>query len=278
MLASSHEVNYIYPRLAESARMKVARSKRPRGFTLLELLAVIATIAILAALLLPVLSKAKVRAQRTNCISNLRQLGLAWALYFTDNNGYLVESYPGAPEVWVKGDMTKADEAGNADLIRQGKLYHYNQNVAIYHCPTDKGVEISGRRTATVRSYSMNSFMGARDPSLGPIPPTADKYIPFYSKDSEIRRPAEMWVLLDEDERSINDGFFVTDPDARLWIDFPAISAHRHAFSYALNFADSHSEVWRHQDPRTMQVSANRTEQAANLDLVRLARAAVAPR
>ena len=68
--------------------------RQPRGFTLLELLAVIATMTILAALLLPVLGKAKIKAQQTACLSNLRQLGLAWMQYYADNNGRLVESYP----------------------------------------------------------------------------------------------------------------------------------------------------------------------------------------
>src|SRR5579859_299107 len=213
--------------------MTAGLSGRRRGFTLVELLAVIATIAILAALLLPILSKAKIKAQRTACFSNLHQLGLAWTMYFHDNNGLLAESYPvNNPYVWVRGNMSLPNEAGNADLIRQGKLYPYNQNVGIYHCPTDKGVVSGGRTLATVRSYSMNSFMGARDPDLGSIPPTADNFVAFYAKDTDLRRPSELWVLLDEDERSINDGFFVTDPTAGMWIDFPAISAHRHSYSF----------------------------------------------
>lgn len=254
--------------------MNSRRTFRLRGFTLIELLTVIATIAILAALLLPVLGKAKIKAQRTACLSNLRQLGLTWMMYKDDNSGFLAESYPvNNPDVWVQGDMTKPDEAGNADLIRQGKLYPYNRSVPIYHCPTDQGVPTNGTVIPTLRSYSMNCFMGARDPNLGPIPSTAAGYVPFYAKDTDIPNPSQLWVLVEEDERSINDGFFVTDPTAGIWFDFPAISIRRHNYSYVLNFADGHSEVWRYTDSRSFQVSMNKTEQPGNTDLARLARA-----
>ena len=119
----------------------------------------------------------------------------------------------------------------------------------------------------------MNAFMGARDPALGPIPPSAEQYVLFYAKDYEIPRPSTIWVLLDEDERSINDGFFVPDPTGQMWIDFPANSAHRHDFSFALDFADYHAEIWHHGDPATRKLAHNRTEQAGNADLQRLARA-----
>ena len=261
------------------ANMNSRQTFRPRGFTLIELLTVLATIAILAALLLPILSKAKIKAQRTTCLSNLRQLGVAWLMYADDNHGSLVESYPeNNPEVWVQGDMTKANEAGDGDLIRAGKLFAYNRSVTIYHCPADPGVTIGGQAVRTLRSYSMNCFMGARDPGLGPIPSTGKDFIPFYAKYSDIPRPDQLWVLLEEDERSINDGFFVTDPTGQIWMDFPAMSAHRHNYSYVLDFADGHSSIWRYKDERSLQVSVNKTEQPGNADLARLARATATPK
>jgi len=246
------------------------------GFTLIELLTVVATIAILASLLFPVLGKAKTKAQRTTCLSNLRQLSVAWMLYADDYHGFLAESYPlNNPDVWVQGDMTRADEAGNADLIGAGKLFAYNNSPGIYHCPADQGVTIDSKVVPTVRSYSMNCFMGGRDPNSGVIPSTARDFVQFYAKDSEIPEPSRLWVMLDEDERSIDDGFFITDPTGQIWIDLPAMSGHRHDWSFALNFGDGHSSVWRLTDPRTFQVNLARTEQLGNADLARLSLATV---
>jgi prepilin-type N-terminal cleavage/methylation domain-containing protein len=66
--------------------------KRRRGFTLVELLVVIAIIAVLIAILLPALNMAREQARRTQCMSNVRQLTMAWLMYANDNKGRFCNS------------------------------------------------------------------------------------------------------------------------------------------------------------------------------------------
>jgi prepilin-type N-terminal cleavage/methylation domain-containing protein len=264
--------------------MNLGRSYRRQAFTLLELLAVIATIAILASLLLPVLSKAKIKAQRTQCFSNLRQLGYAWSMYLEENSGYLVQSYPtNNPQAWVQGNMKMAAEATNASLLAQGKLYPYNQSASVYHCPADQGVVSGNAVLPSVRSYSMNNFMGGRDQDIPAYPNMAAANYSIYTKDSDIPRPSQMWVMLDEDERSIDDGSFLTDPSGHVWFDIPAMSAHRHNYSFTLVFADSHSEIWRFIDSTSFSLAQRPSGQGAmeasgSPDLARFSRATSTPK
>jgi prepilin-type N-terminal cleavage/methylation domain-containing protein/prepilin-type processing-associated H-X9-DG protein len=87
--------------LKQSERENTPRSRS--GFTLVELLVVLAVIAILASLLLPALSKAKSRAQRVACTSNLHQWAIAFTMYVDDNNGSMPTGWiPGVPQsVWM---------------------------------------------------------------------------------------------------------------------------------------------------------------------------------
>src|SRR5216683_1202980 len=114
--------------------------KNPRGvtpaFTLIELLVVIAIIAILAAMLLPVLSRAKSKAQTIHCLNNLKQLTACWHLYACDNRDHLAPNLQSTdPTSWVLGFVRTMPDATNEIPIRTGKLFPYNTIVAIYRCP-----------------------------------------------------------------------------------------------------------------------------------------------
>ena len=253
-----------------------ARRQPGDGFTLIELLVVIAIIAILAALLLPALSKAKIRAQRIYCVNNLRQFALTAKLYADDNNGWIVSSAP----IWVWSDppFTASWCGGNAETgglpgiyayggadptgIQLGLLWPYAKSLGLYHCPADNrraddpGVNAGFRGKPILRSISMNSYMNGRSQGASPewvvLTPNAprDPNRPVYRKESEIREPAQTWLVLDEDQASINDAMFVVDVGSP---SFPDLPSRVHGNGYGINFNDGHAEIYQLRDAASFE-------------------------
>jgi len=241
------------------------------GFSLIELLVVVAVVAILAALLFPALEKGRQKARGIECLNNLRQLGLGWQMYAEDYRERLVPNWGNAAAgldescpSWVAGwmDYTSSSHNTNIDYLVHpgggdrptgGLLGPYTRDYRLYRCPGDSSsVEIEGRRWPRVRSVSMNMYMGAN--WLGPLAKEGvDAGYWIYKSTADFRRlaPSNGWVLLDEHEDSINGGGFVVDVirrgSAAQLIDTPA-SYHNKGCGFS--FADGHAETHRWTDGR----------------------------
>jgi len=114
-----------------------------RAFTLIELLVVVAIVAILAAILMPVFVQAREKARATDCVSNLRQIGIAAQMYFTDHEGQLFFHHAGLDEIYWK------DELGP---------YMKNQRIGI--CRSDPATALVNPNSGRIErpSYLLNAY------------------------------------------------------------------------------------------------------------------------
>jgi len=215
--------------------------RRWSGFTLVELLVVIAIIALLIAILLPVLTKAKLAAQRTACMSNMRQLAIVFRMYTEDNKGYMPMGWPDSPRTgpsttpgtywfvpWFKGSQAWGAGYGNTDqAIKEGCLAPYIKSTKIFKCPGDTGL----RKV----SYGQNCYLNGED------------FGGTVFKMSKVKHPSKTFCYVDEydsrggDPLGYNLGSFAILPKpSNVWVDYPGMF---HGYASAVTFLDGHSDV-----------------------------------
>lgn len=208
-------------------------SKR-NAFTLIELLVVISIIAILMAILMPALNRVREQGKRTVCLSNLKQMSLAWNLYADENNNRIVNGNTSNNNAWVlysSGD-TEAEQLRD---IERGSLYSYCPNKKLYKCPTGERGEVI--------TYAVVDYMNGHSAIAGATPD------PLKNR-NQIRNTANQVVFLDEGRLSPSS-WTVYYYEERWWDQITA----RHGDGTNVSFADNHSEYWKWDDPRTIEIA-----------------------
>jgi prepilin-type N-terminal cleavage/methylation domain-containing protein len=230
------------------------------AFTLIELLVVIAIIAILAGLLLPVLSHAKAQARVTQCISNQKQLVIASFLYSGDHNDEIVSNGAATPQtlggktLWVVGATHREPEIyTNVDCLinpQYASFAGYIRDPKLYKCPADrKTIQIGANAYPRLRSYSLNGYFGRI-----PTEWFDTTNVLYFRKDSDTAPvgPASLFLFADMNPASICHSAFIVHlgqfSQSGLFYHFPSVE---HDRAGVVSFADGHIERHRWTDPDT---------------------------
>jgi prepilin-type N-terminal cleavage/methylation domain-containing protein/prepilin-type processing-associated H-X9-DG protein len=218
-----------------------------RAFTLIELLVVIAIIALLMAILMPALSRAKEQGKRAACLSNLKQLTLAWIMYADENEGKLVNGatgYSNSNQQW--GDHTNelawVDTRDfstwdvQIDGIRRGALYPYVKQDNLYRCPT-------GRRGQALTYSIMFSLNAVNHTWIQNV------------KGAHVKKITELYPKAAQRLVFIDEGYMTPDAYAvwylqECWFDNPPV---RHGDGTTVSYADGHVEHWKWKGTDTIE-------------------------
>jgi prepilin-type N-terminal cleavage/methylation domain-containing protein/prepilin-type processing-associated H-X9-DG protein len=218
---------------------------RNQGFTLIEMLAVVGIVFVLAALLLGAVHVGSRKVRGASCINNLRQMQVSWQLYTEDfqdrvplNQSYQIEGiWRSTPDSWIGNSSAPYDKDTRA--IENGLMfkYDYNRSITSYHCPADDST-VQKSDIQRTRSYSMNGAFG------GNVDPNKKAEVDSNILQSgQVRQTSRTLVFIDEDEDSIDDGHFRVwfSPDNR-WVNMPT---DRHDKAAGASFVDGHAELLR---------------------------------
>jgi len=247
-----------------------------KAFTLIELLVVISIIALLIAILLPALGRAREAAVTTQCLANIKQMNLAWYTYPSDNNGRLMSpettnyQYQGS-EVQRLGELGErwvfTSGTGNSpESIRRGAMFDYmDDNLDAYMCPADDTASEYNR--PKYWSYTINLLLAGHNPGWSGWYPDRYEEDDFAFNLAQVKNPSEVISVGEEYDKSqgFNNGSWMIPSEGDRWMDYPI---DYHPKGTTVSFADGHAEFHLWQDERTPEISSAQQPANNNADLI----------